>query len=193
LILGVRYVKLRKIDPEFRLLINKGSGAFEIVIQILCLLKDYFFNNAILFLYLLKKDRMPDIVTLHLMIVHFPIALIMAGFALDLAGLLFNKIKCLSMAGFFLMILGSVAAVAAVTTGLLINFDPESAMNLIRVRHEKFAISTLSVVVISTLFRIWLLKAKKEVSGMKYISVGLYLVAFALVSVTGYLGGEMIL
>jgi uncharacterized membrane protein len=56
---------------------------------------------------------------LHPMIVHFPIALIIVGFFADVVYLFFKDEKCLSKAGFYLMVLGALAAIAAWSTGQL--------------------------------------------------------------------------
>jgi uncharacterized membrane protein len=48
---------------------------------------------------------------LHPLIVHFPIALITAGFFFEVDSLFFRSEKCLSKTGFYLMVPGSIAAI----------------------------------------------------------------------------------
>ena len=54
----------------------------------------------------------------HPMLVHFPIALVIFGFLAELASLFFKKEACLSKLGFYLLILGTLSALAAWFTGL---------------------------------------------------------------------------
>jgi uncharacterized membrane protein len=49
----------------------------------------------------------------HPMIVHFPIALITIGFTADVVSLFIRNEKCLSKTGFYLMVTGALAAIAA--------------------------------------------------------------------------------
>jgi uncharacterized membrane protein len=48
------------------------------------------------------------------------------------------------------------------------------------------------LIVAGTLFRIWLMVKKKEETQMKWIVFGFYLLAFAAVTFTGYMGGIMV-
>jgi len=61
---------------------------------------------------------------LHPMIVHFPIALITVGFIAEVVSLFFKSEKCLSKTGFYLMILGSLAAIAGWASGQLFTEAP---------------------------------------------------------------------
>ena len=57
-----------------------------------------------------------DTAHLHPMIVHFPIALIIAGFLADTLYIFYRQEDWLSKMGFFLMLLGTVAAGTAFLT-----------------------------------------------------------------------------
>ena len=57
---------------------------------------------------------------LHPIIVHFPVALIIVGFFAEVASLFFKKEKCLSKTGFYLMMLGTLGAIAAWSSGTII-------------------------------------------------------------------------
>jgi uncharacterized membrane protein len=130
---------------------------------------------------------------LHPLIVHFPVALIITGFAADVLSLFLKKEKCLSRAGFYLIVAGAVAAVAAWLTGQLFTHEPTQG-EIVRIfeKHETGAFITMITIVIGASFRIWLVAAKKEESRMKWISFGLYLIAFAAVTFTGFMGGTMV-
>jgi uncharacterized membrane protein len=130
---------------------------------------------------------------LHPMIVHFPIALIIVGFVADFAGLFFRKERCLTTMGFYLMILGTLAAIVAVATGYFFTGEMEGEPGIVRDTHEMWAFTTLVTVIVSLIFRIWIVIRKKEESPLKFISLGLYFLAFAFVSITGYIGGDLVM
>jgi uncharacterized membrane protein len=129
----------------------------------------------------------------HPMIVHFPIALITAGFVADVVSLFFKNEKCLSRAGFYLMILGALSAVVAWGTGQLFTSGPLQG-EIVKVfeRHETGGLVTMILIVIGSAFRIWLVTQKKEETHLKWIVFGFYFLAFAAVSFTGFMGGTMV-
>jgi uncharacterized membrane protein len=130
---------------------------------------------------------------LHPMIVHFPIAIISAGFLAEVASLFFRKEKCLSKTGFYLMILGSLAAIAGWASGHLFTEEPTQGEILnVFTKHKTGALITMIMIVAGTLFRIWLITQKKEGTQLKWIVFGFYLLAFATVAYTGYMGGTMV-
>ena len=130
---------------------------------------------------------------LHTIIVHFPIALITIGFFAEVAALFIRKEKCLSRTGFYLMILGSLTAIAGWASGQLFTEHPaEGEILKVFQSHETGALVTMILIVAGTLFRIWLIVKKKEETQMKWIAFGFYLLAFAAVTFTGYMGGTMV-
>ena len=130
---------------------------------------------------------------LHPIIVHFPIALITIGFFAEVAALFIRKEKCLSRTGFYLMILGSLTAIAGWASGQLFTEHPaEGEILKVFQSHETGALVTMILIVAGTLFRIWLIVKKKEETQMKWIVFGFYLLAFAAVTFTGYMGGTMV-
>jgi len=130
---------------------------------------------------------------LHPMIVHFPIALITVGFVADVVFLFFRNEKCLSKTGFYLMILGTLAAVAAWTTGQLFTNEPEQGAILeVFEKHETAAMVTMLIMIIGSVFRLWLVLKKRDESDLKWIVFGLYFLGFAAVTFTGFMGGTMV-
>jgi uncharacterized membrane protein len=111
---------------------------------------------------------------LHPMIVHFPVALITVGFLAEVISLFFKNEKCLSKTGFYLMV---------PTQGEIVRLFQ---------KHETGALITMIVMIIGSMFRIWLVMQKKEETKLKWISFGLYLIAFAAVTFTGFMGGNMV-
>ncbi len=130
---------------------------------------------------------------LHPMIVHFPIALITVGFFADVVFLFFKNEKCLSKTGFYLMVIGAVAAVAAWTTGQLFTTEPVQG-EIVRVfeRHETGALITMIIMIIGASFRIYLVIKKKEETKLKWVVFAIYLLGFGAVTFTGFMGGTMV-
>jgi uncharacterized membrane protein len=127
------------------------------------------------------------------MIVHFPIALITVGFIAEVVSLFFKSEKCLSKTGFYLMVLGTLAAIAAWSTGQLFTEEPTQG-EILKVfqKHETGALITMVLMIVGSIFRIWLIVRKKEETSLKWISFGFYLLAFIAVTFTGFMGGTMV-
>jgi uncharacterized membrane protein len=130
---------------------------------------------------------------LHPMIVHFPIALIIVGFLAEVLSLFFKSEKCLSKTGFYLMILGTLAAIAAWSTGNLFTNEPtQGAVLQVFDKHETGALITMILMILCSAFRIYLVIARKEETVLKWLAFGIYFLGFSAVSITGYLGGTMV-
>ena len=130
----------------------------------------------------------------HPMIVHFPVALILVGFLADVAFLYFKKEVCLSKAGLYLMVLGTLGAGAAFLTGHLFTADPtEGAIVEIFERHETLALVTLLIMTIGTLIRIGVIVYKKDKPVYHWLVFGFYFLGAISVGITGFLGGTMVM
>jgi len=127
------------------------------------------------------------------MIVHFPVALITVGFLAEVVSLFFKSEKCLSKTGFYLLILGSLSAIAAWSTGQLFTAEPaQGAIVEVFENHKAGALITMLLMIIGSVFRIYLVIKKKEETTLKWVSFGLYCLAFAAVTFTGFMGGTMV-
>lgn len=131
--------------------------------------------------------------TLHPMVVHFPIALILAGILADVAFMVCKKEICFSKAGLYLMILGTLGAAAAFLSGEFLTSHPEEGeIMAIFEKHETGAWVTLIVMLIGSALRIYLVSSKKEETSLKWVVFALFLVGAAAVSYTGFFGGSMV-
>ena len=130
---------------------------------------------------------------LHPMVVHFPIAIIMVGFLADLASLLFKKEKCLSTMGFYLEVLGVLAAIVAFGTGYFLTGEVPEEAGPLREQHELFATLTLVTIILAAFFRILIVYLKKEETNLKYVAMGIFFFAFVFVGITGFLGGLLVI
>ncbi len=130
---------------------------------------------------------------LHPMVVHFPIALILVGFLAEVVSLYFKSEKCLSKTGFYLLILGTLSAITAWSTGQLFTSEPtEGAVVQIFDKHETWALITMIIMIVCSAFRIFIVVKKKEETDLKWVAFGIYFLGFAAVSITGFLGGNMV-
>jgi uncharacterized membrane protein len=128
----------------------------------------------------------------HPMAVHFPIALIMVGFVIDLISLSRKHDPCLPKVGYYLMILGMAGALAAWGTGYYFTAPMAGEAGLARDNHELFATLTLVTIILATLFRILITYLKKETTYLRWIVLGMFFLAFLLVIYTGFLGGRLV-
>jgi uncharacterized membrane protein len=130
---------------------------------------------------------------IHPMVVHFPIALIAAGFLAEVVSIFFRSEKCLSKTGFYLLVLGALAAIVAWSTGQVFTTEPtQGEIVNVFAKHETGALITMILVVSGAVFRIWLMLKKREETQLKWIAFGLYFLAFAAVTFTGFMGGSMV-
>jgi uncharacterized membrane protein len=129
----------------------------------------------------------------HPMLVHFPIAIITVGFLFDVISLVVKKDPCLSKTGYWLEIIGMAGAIFAFGSGYFFTSPMEGEAGIMRERHEFFATLTLISIIVATLFRIVITYLDKQTPRLKYLSLGLFFLAFVFVSITGHLGGTLVL
>jgi uncharacterized membrane protein len=134
-----------------------------------------------------------DTAHLHPVVVHFPIALIIVGFIADVLSLFFKSEKCLSRTGFYLMVIGSLAALTAWATGHLFTDDPagDEVLKILE-KHETGALITIIIMIIGASLRVYLVANKKEETNLKWIVFGLYFLGTVTVIFTGFMGGTMV-
>jgi uncharacterized membrane protein len=133
-----------------------------------------------------------DIQHLHPMVVHFPIAIILVGFLADLLSLFIKKEKCLSTMGLYLELLGVLAALVAFGTGRFLTGTAIEDAGHTGEIHKLFATLTLITIVLAGFFRLLIVYQKKEGTWLKYVAMGIFFLAVAFVSVTGFFGGLIV-
>lgn len=129
---------------------------------------------------------------LHAMIIHFPIALLMAGFLSEVIARVSKK-EFFRNAAFYLLLLGAMGAGAAYLSGDYagegIEEGPlEGPMEL----HEQAATITLWLSIITALFRTGIFYFKSQASWTKWVSTVLFAATIGTVAWTGYLGGQLV-
>jgi uncharacterized membrane protein len=129
---------------------------------------------------------------LHPMLVHFPIALVMFGFLADLASLYFKNEAWLSKAGFYLLLFGTLSALAAWLTGIFFTSPMSDTAGEIKATHEFFAWLTLGTLIAATVIGILFRSGKMVNAKLKWFAFALYALAAVFVSITGFYGGSLV-
>lgn len=135
---------------------------------------------------------MLHITEIHPILVHFPIALLLIGLLADMASLIFRKESCLSKTGFYLLIAGTLFAIPTVLSGILFTAALIGEAGDLKVRHEHFALITLSLAIITSGFRFYIVSTGKENTALKWVAHALYILTAACAGLTGYLGGILV-
>ncbi len=128
----------------------------------------------------------------HAMVIHFPIALIMAGYLTEIIAL-FGKKQFFQNVSFYLLILGVIGAIVAyvsgsyagdgMTDGLL-----QEPMGM----HQESALVTLILAFATVLTKAILFFFNYEKAWAKWTSFLLFTFLVISVSRTGYLGGQLV-
>lgn len=129
---------------------------------------------------------------LHPMLVHFPIALIAVGFLAELLFLFYKKEICLTKMGYYLLVVGTLAACVTWLSGSLFTADMEGAAEQIRETHELLATITVLLSVVTSILRTYILVKRNENTTLKSVSFIFYALAALSVSATGFFGGSLV-
>ena len=129
----------------------------------------------------------------HPMMVHFPIAIIAVGFLTDILSFLIKKETCLPKMAYYLEIAGMLGAIVAFGTGYFLTGPMEGETGAMRDKHELFATITLIVIIFATCYRGMIIYLKKDATFHKYVAMALFFIAFVFVSITGLLGGSLVM
>jgi uncharacterized membrane protein len=126
------------------------------------------------------------------MLVHFPIALVLAGFVADAASIIFKKEACLSKAGFYLLISGTLAAVVTWLSGSIFTSEMDGAAGTIRETHALFASVTVVFLLITSALRIVIQVKKIEKASLRWLVFAMYGLSAVSVAITGFYGGSLV-
>ena len=129
---------------------------------------------------------------IHPMVVHFPIALILAGFLAEVIFLFFVKNNLLKEAGFWLLCFGALTVVAAYFSGAFLTKELYGAAGTIQSTHVLFAEFTVFASLIGASLKVYLKIENKEETFLKWIAFAFYAATTILVCITGYYGGVLV-
>jgi uncharacterized membrane protein len=128
----------------------------------------------------------------HPMLVHFPIALVTFGFIAELAFLIFKNDIWLLKSGFYLLIIGTIATLFSLLTGVFFTTKMAGAAGEIKEIHELLAWITLSLLIGTSFLQIYISNQNKKNANLKWLAFGLYGMAAISVSLTGFYGGTLV-
>ncbi len=128
----------------------------------------------------------------HALVIHFPIALLLAAFLSELIALFIKK-PFFKHASFYLLLLGTLGAIAAYVSGNLAGDGMtdgflQEPMEL----HEDAALITLLLAIILALFKAALYYFNYQKTWVKWASLLLFTALAGSVARTGFLGGELV-
>lgn len=134
-----------------------------------------------------------DTTFIHPMVIHFPIALLIIGFLSDAIGVIFKK-DFFTKAAFYLLIIGTIAVVAAYITGENTGEKVEeiTAMEQAFEAHEEAAKITLILTLITAAVRIIFVFIKKYSGAFKWLTLVLFLFTVISIFNTGHKGGTLV-
>ncbi len=125
----------------------------------------------------------------HPAIVHFPIALLIAGIFLDFIGLLKKKPNFLA-AGWYNLVLAAVSSLGAVCSGLY-------AMTVMKLPYKGLIFNHLKLAILATVM-MWIMVAlrvhrhENMKVGLRVVYYTLATIAFLAIAVAGHLGGSFV-
>ncbi|MGA9588419.1 MAG: DUF2231 domain-containing protein [Salegentibacter sp.] len=129
---------------------------------------------------------------LHAMIIHFPIALLMAGFLSEIIALCYNR-ELFRKIAFYLLLLGAVGAIAAYISGSYAAEGIETGRLAEAIEnHEEAALITLWIAVITAIYRAILLFIKYERPWTKWVGILLFAALIGSIINTGDKGGSLV-
>ncbi len=131
-----------------------------------------------------------ELINLHPLFTHFPIALLLSAFAFYSVGSVFQKEE-LHVAGKWLLYAGTVGSIFAVWTGLraagTVSHDEET--HQIMMAHQYLGIAIL---ILSALLSLWLLITKKNMPAQRLLFLGFLLLLSLLIVQQSDFGGRMV-
>jgi uncharacterized membrane protein len=129
---------------------------------------------------------------LHAMIIHFPIALLMAGFLSEIVAF-FIKQDFFKRAAVYLLLFGALGATISYITGSYAGAGIEQGpLKTPMELHQQAATITLWLAIILALLRTLVYYFKYNPAWVKWIGILLFAVLIGAVSRTGYLGGQLV-
>ncbi len=136
---------------------------------------------------------MPDLVYLHPMIVHFPIALLIIGFLAEIVGLVTKK-QLFSGMAFILLLVGAAGTVAAYISGGYAGDGITEAGSLKNAldTHEEAAFLTLVLICSAAILSILITVFRIRLAGVRWFAVLVFLAGVLSIARTGYYGGELV-
>jgi len=129
--------------------------------------------------------------TLHPMVVHFHIGLLVGASAFEVLGALMRRAG-LRQAAFYMMWAGFLGLLVSLPTGLwAAGEQPKTALHLVRL-HRDFGLAATIVFAFVLGLRTVLARRKEAGAALRWAYAALLVVAVVLLGTTGFLGGKLV-
>ena len=129
--------------------------------------------------------------TLHPMVVHFHVGLLVGAFAFEVLGTLARRAS-LRQAAFYMMWAGFLGLLVSLPTGLwAAGEQPKRALHLVRLHRDSGLTATIVFAFVLGL-RTLLARRKEPGAALRWGYAGLLVVAIVLLGMTGYFGGKLV-
>ena len=128
---------------------------------------------------------------LHVLVIHFPIALAFCTLFADLLWLATRKDK-FRYAGIYCLVLGAISALPAVVTGLVVASEQELVGDYLSIitAHKYWAITFLIAAILAAIVR---LSCKNKLKQWRLVMYGVLVIAFVISAAqTGHYGGMLV-
>lgn len=136
---------------------------------------------------------MIDTSILHPMLVHFPIALILTGFLLEIIAVYRKTDSCMTKVAFILLLLGTLSAYVAATAGGLFTPNFTGKAGDVENTHQTFAGISITLFTITSALYMYAAWSKKVVPDIiTKLGFLFYTLSALSISVTGFYGGELV-
>lgn len=130
---------------------------------------------------------------IHPMLVHFPIVLIVLGFAVDFYSIfILRKNLCLNKSAFIILIMATLASVVGFYSGEFFTDEYTGLAHEMKEQHEVYAKITMYTMIAASVVRLYGVWRKSEKRIFLFLSFGLLTVAVIFVAITGFTGGELV-
>jgi uncharacterized membrane protein len=141
---------------------------------------------------LCSKLFMPNATHLHAMLVHFPVALLIVGFAAELSAFFFQR-AFFRKAAFYLLLSGTIGTIAAYLAGKAAGegMDEGAVKNAMDL-HEQAATISLWMAVLTTVFYTGIGSIPTRKGWFRIVGMVLFAALVTGISYTGYRGGQLV-
>ena len=129
---------------------------------------------------------------LHPLTVHFPIAFLIIAFIFEVLVVTFKNHRVLNIVGFYLFLIGTLGAIVAVISGNLFTEELSGPVGDVLESHHQYAFITMYLAIATSLFKVYLMAAKKEETSLKWVSFAAMFITMIAVGLTGYFGGSIV-
>lgn len=128
----------------------------------------------------------------HAMVVHFPIALLMAGFLFEVISFFFNKIF-FRLSAFYLLLLGALGTIASYLVGNATgNGIEEGSLGKAIELHKQAATTALWLTIFTAVVYLGIYFFKYKRTWARIAAVILFAAVIGSIARTGYLGGQLV-